>query len=217
MSSSPPPSYDNATDISRFHDLIAYASTHGAYLLQNSQYQIFDITYENSQNLNYILTEFTIPIATRNIRAIRRLRSIQISNLREANRAYDRLLADHPRLLQRIHQEHYPGQHDSPTPMRILSPPTSLSSSQIEIDTIIPTTNTNVITNVITRTNRRRRCYKCNQTSHIKQDCPRYRCMNCRRLQPGHLTNNCPDIPLNDHEYDLGHDYDPDGNLNGEQ
>jgi len=89
MSSPPPPPYDDATDISRFHNLLAYASTHGAYLLQDSQYQIFDITYENSQNLNYILTKFTIPIATRNIRAICRLRSFQISNLREANRAYD--------------------------------------------------------------------------------------------------------------------------------
>src|SRR5271168_5646575 len=108
MSSPPPPSYDNATDISRFHDLLAYASTHGAYLLQDSQYQVFDITYENGQNLNYILTEFTIPIATQNIRGICRLRSLQISNLRETNRAYDRLLSDHPHLLHRIHQHHYP-------------------------------------------------------------------------------------------------------------
>jgi len=215
MSSTPPPQYiDDATDISRFHDLIAYASTHGVYLLQDSQYQLFDITYENSRNLNSILVQFTIPIATRNVRAIRRLRSIQISNLRIANRAYDRVLSDHPRLLQRMYQEHYPGQRDSPTPMRILTPPTSMSSSiSPQIDTITPTTSTNIRT----RPNQRRRCHKCNQTSHIKQDCPRYRCMNCRRLQPGHLTNNCPDIPLNDHEYDLGHDYDPDGNLNGEQ
>src|SRR5271168_3256251 len=214
MSSPPPPSYDNATDISRFHDLLAYASTHGAYLLQDSQYQIFDITYENSQNLNYILTEFTIPITTQNIRAIRRLRFIHISNLREANRAYDRLLSNHPRLLQRIHQEHYPGQRDSPTPMRVLTPPTSISSSiPLQNEFIAPTTSTNIPT----RPNQRRRCHKCNQTSHIKRDCPRYRCMNCRRLQPGHLTNNCPDLPLNDHEYDFGHDNDPDGNLNGEQ
>ena len=214
MSSPSPPPYDNATDISRFHDLLAYASTHRAYLLQDSQYQIFDITYENSQNLNYILTEFTIPIATQNIRAICRLRSVQISNLREANRAYDRLLSNHPRLLQRIHQEHYPGQRDSPTPMRILTPPTSMSSSiPLQNDTVVPTTSTNTLT----RPNLRRRCHKCNQTSHIKRDCPRYRCMNCRRLRPGHLTNNCPDLPLNDHEYDFGHDYDPDGNLNGEQ
>ena len=67
MSSPSPPPYDDATDISRFHDLMAYASTRGAYLLQDSQYQIFNITYENNQDLNYILTEFTIPIATRNI------------------------------------------------------------------------------------------------------------------------------------------------------
>jgi len=215
MSSTPPPQYtDDATDISRFHDLMAYASTRGAYLLQNSQYQIFDITYENSRNLNHILTEFTIPIATQNIRGIRRLRSLQISNLREANRAYDRLLSDHPHLLQRIHQQqqHYPGQRDSPTPMRITTPPTSLSSSQIEIDTI-PTTSTNIIA----RPNRRRRCHKCNLTSHIKRDCPRYRCMNCHRFQPGHLTNSCPDLSQNDYDYDFSHDYDPDNNLNGEQ
>src|SRR5277367_1399155 len=161
MSSPPPPLYEEPTDISRFHDLLAYASTHGAYLLQDSQYQLFDITYENSRNLNSILVQFTIPIATRNVQAIRRLRSIQISNLREANRAYDQLLSNHPRLLQRINQEHYPGQRDSPTPMRIFTPPTSLSSSQI--NTIIPTTSTNVIT----RINQRRQCHKCNQTSHL--------------------------------------------------
>jgi len=213
MSSLPPPYSDDATDISRFHDLLAYASTRGAYLLQNSQFQIFDLAYENSQNLNRILVEFTIPIAAQNIRAIRQLRSLQISNLRQANKAYDRILSDHPRLLQRINQEHYPGQRDSPTPMRVLTPPTSFSSSQIEIDTTIATTSTNIIA----RPHQRRRCHKCNLTSHIKRDCPRYRCMNCHRFQPGHLTNSCPDLSQNDYDYDFSHDYDPDNNLNGEQ
>src|SRR5277367_1259929 len=110
-----------------------------------------------------------------------------------------------------MHQEHYPGQRDSPTPMRVLTPPISLLPQTA-------TTSSTTNNNNITRTNPRRRCYKCHQTSHTKCFCPRYRCQNCRRLQPGHLTNNCPNQPMtNDHEYNFGHDYDPNGNLNGEQ
>jgi hypothetical protein len=210
MSSTPPPQYtDDATDISRFDDLIAYASTHGPYLLQDSQFQLFDTTYENSQTLNAVLSQFTIPIATQNIQAIRQLRSLQISNLRQANRAYDRLNNLHPHLLQRIHQEHYSGQRDTPSPMRITTPPTSPPP--------IPISNNNSTRTNQRRRNQHRQCFTCQQTSHVRRNCPRYRCQNCHHFQPGHLTRDCPELSIIDHEYDFGHDYDPDNNLNGEQ
>src|SRR5277367_5363289 len=65
MSSPPPPSYDNATDISRFHDLIAYASTHGAYLLQ-------------TPNIKYS----TLPMKTARISIIFSLSSPSLSPLK---------------------------------------------------------------------------------------------------------------------------------------
>ena len=211
MSSSPPPHppYENPTDISRFDDLQTYAHTYGTYLLQISQYRMFEMAYSNSQTLNLSLSQFTVPIANRNIEAIRRLRSLQILNLRLANDTYDRVVTPH--LLLRINQEHHPERLDSPTPMRILSPPGPTNSRSLS-----PFVEINpVITN---RINQRRRCYKCRSHSHVKRHCPRYRCQTCRRLQPGHLTHDCPDQPMtNDHEYDFGHDFDPDSNLNGEQ
>jgi hypothetical protein len=216
LSATPPPVYeDNATDTTRFTELIAYASTHGTYLLQDSQYQLFAFAWENDSILCRTLTDFTIPFANANVRAVRRLRSLQIINLRQANRAYDHVIEAHPHLLERMQQPHYSGQRDSPSPMRILSPPPFPPSRR---DTIVATTNTNQITRTNQRQRPRQRCFKCHQTSHIRQDCPRYRCMNCHRLRPGHLTNNCPDQTMSaDHEYDFGHDYDPDDNLNGEQ
>ena len=126
MSSSPlPPPYEEATDISRFDDLLTYASTHGTYLLQDSLFKMFEMSYSNSQTLNLSLSEMTIPIAAQNIRAIRRLRSLQILNLQLANKTYGRIVTPH--VLQRIHQEHYPGQRDSPSSMRISTPPRSIT------------------------------------------------------------------------------------------
>src|SRR5271155_1373968 len=121
MSSSPlPPPYEEATDISRFDNLLTYASTHGTYLLQDSLFKMFEMSYSNSQTLNLSLSEITIPTAAQNIQAIRRLCSLQILNLQLANKTYGRIVTPH--VLQRIHQEHYPGQRDSPSPMRISTP-----------------------------------------------------------------------------------------------
>jgi len=208
-SSPPPPPYINPTDISRFDDLLAYASTRGVYLLQDSQFQLFEMSYSNSQTLNLSLSEMSIPVAIQNIRAIRRLRSLQILNLQLANEAYGRIVTPH--VLRRIHQENYPGQRDSPSPMRISTPPRSITRRYP------PSNPTSQPTNR-TRNNPRQRCHKCRSFSHLKRHCPQYRCLTCRNLQPGHLTNECPNQPMtSDYGYDFSHDYDPDGNLNGEQ
>jgi hypothetical protein len=53
---------------------------------------------------------------------MRRLRTLQRSNLRQAITAYERLIS--PRLLMRMHQQHQPGRQDSPI-LRILTPPRS--------------------------------------------------------------------------------------------
>lgn len=217
MSSPPPPQYNEPTNLlTKFNTLLAYASTHGTYLLQDSQYRIFETTFENSQTINSILLQFTTPIAVRNVQAIRRLRTLQISNFRLACAAYERLVTPH--LLQQINQDHYPGQRDSPPPMRILTPPRSNSPRFAgPVRSTIPNVSTTRTRNNITRINLQQHCFKCRSTSHVKRHCPRYRCQHCRHLQPGHLARNCPNLPLSDQEYDLGHDYDPDGNLNGEQ
>ena len=124
-----PPRYEDATDISRFDNLLAYASTRGTYLLQDSQFKMFEMSYSNSQALNLSLSEMTIPIAAQNLQAIRRLRSLQILNLQLANETYRRIVTPH--VLQRIHQEHYPGQRDSSSPMRISTPPRSITRQYI--------------------------------------------------------------------------------------
>ena len=98
LSSILPPQYEEATNISRFDNLLAYASTHGTYLLQDSQFKMFEITYSNSQALNHSLPQFTVLIAVQNIQAIQRLCSLQILNLRLANVAYEQIVT--PRLLQ---------------------------------------------------------------------------------------------------------------------
>ena len=96
MSSSPlPPQYEEATHISRFDDLLAYASTRGTYLLQDSQFKMFEMSYSNSQTLNLSLSKITIPIAAQNIRAIRRLHFLQILNLQLANETYRRIVTPH--------------------------------------------------------------------------------------------------------------------------
>jgi hypothetical protein len=219
MPSTPPPPHfeESQTNmITKFNNLLTYASTRGTYLLQDSQFRMFETTYETSHTLNSILLQFTTPTAFQNAHAIRQLRSLQICLFRQAQTAYERLVT--PRLLQRINRNHYPEQRNSPSPMRILTPPISLSPRFAPSNP--PTRHTTSFTRTTnngTRNNPLRRCFKCHQTSHTKRDCPRYRCMSCRQLQPGHLTNNCPNQFSGYHEQDFNDDYDPDGNLNGEQ
>src|SRR5271155_831948 len=172
MSSSPlPPPYEEATDISRFDNLLTYASTRGTYLLEDSLFKIFEMSYSNSQTLNLSLSEMTTPIAAQNIRATRRLHSLQILNLQLANETYRQIVTPH--VLQRIHQEHYPGQRDSPSPMRISTPPRSITCRYTSSTPLA--TNPTAQPPTRTRTNLRRRCHKCRSFSHLKRPCPKYR------------------------------------------
>ena len=193
-----------------FDTLQNYAYNHGNYLLEDPQFRIFETTHVTNLTLSSILLQFTAPIADQNIQAMRRLRTLQRSNLRQAITAYERLIS--PRLLMRMHQQHQPGRQDSPI-LRILTPPRSNTPTPPEIH--IPLVSQ--LSNNRTRTTRQRRCFKCHQTTHEKRHCPRYRCPHCRHLQPGHIARYCPEKPIPDFlEQDYSHDYDPDNNLNGE-
>ena len=63
-------------------------------------------------------------------------------------------------------------------------------------------------------------CFQCNSLTHIKWNCPQYRCRYCNDMAPGHSQQNCPKNgfePYNDGlrgHYDIGGEED--GNLNME-
>ena len=78
------------------------------------------------------------------------------------------------------------------------------------------------------------RCQRCRSTRHQKRDCPKYKCLKCFKRKPGHYTHKCPtyddgnsrENPIDVEEYaqsisidsdEYNHDYDPDGNLDGER
>jgi hypothetical protein len=185
-------------------DLRNYAYDRGNYLLDDPLFRLFEATYTTSNTLDSVLQELTIPTSDQNIKAIRKLRGLQRVNYRQTLTAYERIIS--PRLLVRIRQPNRSGRQDSPI-LRVSTPP--------RFNTPVPSSSqTHSHPNP---NNRQRRCYKCRQTTHEKCHCPRYRCPHCRHLQPGHFPRFCPDKPISDSlDYDYHHDYDPDGNLNGE-
>ena len=112
-------------------------------------------------------------------------------------------------------QEHWLSQQDSPTPMTILPPSSSLSPTP---PPSIPIASTSQTPNINERPRRQKKCYKCHKYFHNKRHCPKYHCQNCRQTQPGHLTCECQKEPTPEpQDFDQDYDYDPDRNLNGEQ
>ena len=193
-----------------FETLQTYAYNYGNYLLDDPLYRSFELAHTNSRILISILLEFTTHFANRNIEAIKRLRTLQRTNLRLATNAYERLISPHLRL--RMYQQRANTSQDSPI-LRILTPPRS--NTPVPPENILSTSRTQ---NNRRNTPRQRRCYKCRQTTHEKRHCPYYRCPHCRHLQPGHIARYCPEKPSSDSwEQDYYHDYDPDGNLDGER
>ena len=90
-----------------FESLQSYAYNYGNYLLDDPQYRVFETTYITSRILTTTLLEFTSPFAEQNVQAIRGLRVLQRSNLRQATKAYEHLIS--PRLRMRMNQSHQPG------------------------------------------------------------------------------------------------------------
>jgi len=156
-----------------FDELTNYAYTHGHYLLDDSSFQLFQSHYNNSKTLDSTIHQFTIPSASQNQRAIQRLKNLQKYNFRQAKKTYDRLSTPH--LLQQMKQEHWPNQQDSPTPMRILSPPSNRSPTPTPLISI-PNPPTSILR---TSTQKQKKCYKCHKSFHYRQHCPKYRCQRC--------------------------------------
>src|SRR5271168_2472390 len=114
MPSTPPPLYlDPQIDqllqdrtIHEFDILLNYAHTHGTYLLNNSQFRIFQITYENSKILNSTLQKLYPSTDSQTINAAIQLHALQQTHSRQARITYDNIVT--PELKQRLNREHSP-------------------------------------------------------------------------------------------------------------
>ena len=64
------------------------------------------------------------------------------------------------------------------------------------------------------------RCFQCDSPTHIKWNCPKYRCRYCGDMAPGHSQQNCPKNGFETYDDGLWGHYDirgeEDGNVNGE-
>ena len=214
----PPPLYSNSTTDTLIYDgnlneydvLRNYAHTHGNYLLTDSQFKLFEIAHTNNQTLISILLECNYVTSPQNLHIIRRLQTLQQYNQERTQEYYRQIIT--PQLTQRLHRQRNPNQQDTPSPMTVLSPSSSLSPVFSP-----PIASTSTMTVQTGRIRRQRRCYKCHQPFHNRIHCPIYRCQHCRKTRPGHLTRDCPTLPILDQlDQDYLDDYDPDGNLDGE-
>ena len=147
------------------------------------------------------------------IKTIRQLRQM---NQKEAHTAYKAMST--PILRQRMRQQHYPRQQDSPPPMTITHPLESLSSSSSDHANEAPTPRINPIPSIHSR----QKCNVCHKLHHTKRWCPKYRCKTCRKTQPGHFTHECPYRPPRDYcpdqeDWDNHYDAYLGDNMNGEQ
>ena len=206
----------NTGTLRKHNELKEYAYSNGNYLLQDTQFQLFDTTFETDQTLTTNMKDLLLTIR-QNYDAIHRLERLREINRRKTRQAYDSLITPHllTRICQRRHnknQETFPNRQDTPPRMEIIPPPSSSTTYQ-------PTASTST-TSYNPRTSQHPKCYKCHKPYHHKRFCPNYRCLSCRRTQPGHLTRDCPNrvsTPDPRDQFDHDYDYDPDNNLNGEQ
>src|SRR5271168_828376 len=97
MPSTPPPLYlDPQIDqllqdrlIHEFDILLNYAHTHGTYLLDDSQFRIFQITYETSKNLDSILRKLYPSTESQTINAAMQLHALQQTRYRQSRITYN--------------------------------------------------------------------------------------------------------------------------------
>src|SRR5271156_6853646 len=176
MPSTPPPLYlDPQIDrllsdgiLHEFDVLLNYAHTHGTYLLNDSQFCIFQITCETTKALDLILRKLYSSTDPQTIPAALQLHAVQQTHFQQARIPYQRIVT--PEFLQLMNREHYPEQIDSPPPMRIMSPP----RSSPPIPPSEPIASTSQSTHHPKRTRKQRLCYLCKQPLHQKHNCPKY-------------------------------------------
>src|SRR5271156_5994647 len=100
MPSTPPPLYLDSQinqllqdrTIHEFDVLLNYAHTHGTYLLNDTQFRIFQITYETSKVLNSTLRQLYPSTDPQTINAAMRLHALQQTHSRQARITYDRII-----------------------------------------------------------------------------------------------------------------------------
>ena len=171
-----------------------YVVTHGNHLIDNPKYKLFDLAYRNHGLLVTLLHD---PILSKpeGYGLRKRLEQFQQNQLDRTHKAYRKLMT--PTIAKTMKRKLQPPLPKQPT-----------SSNQIRH----PTPNSVVLL----RPGHPKNCYICHNPFHQKRQCPSYRCYYCRKTQPGHTSNECPQINSQP-DYQDGHDYNPDGNLNGEQ
>lgn len=209
---SPPPyqqNHPNTLEVMReFNTLQRYVNNHNRTLLQRPDYQTFDTNWNTAKLLEKARRKLrTIITETETI--LNCLEQREEFLLHKTKQAFDSIHT--PEIHQRMYQGH---SSSSPIPTTSPTPEISERNQTNNRQRTIPNTRT-IRQNRITR-----RCHLCQSQSHLKRDCPRYRCQRCFQSQPGHYTHECAndeDTRRSPSYNDYDNDYDPDGNLDGEQ
>src|SRR5271155_5236145 len=146
----PPPHYSDSTTDTLIYDgnlneydvLQNYAHTHGKYLLTDSLFKLFETSYINNRTLISIIRECNLVTSPQNLHIIRRLQLLQQYNHERTQEYYQQIITPH--LTQRMTRQCDHNQQDTPSPMTILSPSSSLSLSPIFSPPITSTSTTTV-------------------------------------------------------------------------
>jgi Zinc knuckle len=236
---SPPPYQreDQERITNDFNNLQNFAQHRNDMIIYRSDYQIFD----NSWRIHKLLDR-----TKRQLRSNVARMQLTIENT-EREQAFLMQKASHyfhilntPEIQRRMNEpesSRQPIRPNTPIPrLRTVLSPTLIPIPMINLpinETHLHTPEPNEIISprsspTSTLTTRRNqslnRCRRCRRTGHQKRDCPRYQCLRCLQHRPGHYTHECPnnnegsrENPIDIDENDYYHDYDPDGNLDGER
>src|SRR5271155_3409027 len=133
----PPPLYSDSTTDTLIYDgnlneydvLQNYTHTHRNYLLTDSLFKLFETSHINNKTLISIIRECNLVTSPQNLPIIRRLQQLQQYNHQRTQEYYQQTITPH--LTQRMNRQRNYNQKDTPSPMAILSPSSSLSLSPI--------------------------------------------------------------------------------------